>query len=102
MLRPEPTARLVNVGRGALVDEAALVDALLADRIAGAALDVYEHEPLSPESPLWAMPQVIVTPHVSGLGPRYWERATDVFARNLRAYLDGAPLQNVVDKRAGY
>jgi len=100
--RIKPGAYLVNVGRGALVDEAALADALRSGHLAGAALDVYETEPLPEKSPLWRMPQVIVTPHVSGLGPRYWERATDVFVRNLRAWLDGAPLANVVDKRAGY
>ncbi len=102
LARMKPGARLINVGRGALVDEAALVDALAAGRLAGAGLDVYEHEPLADDSPLWSMPQVIATPHVSGLGPRYWERATEVFARNLRAYVAGRPLHNVVDKRAGY
>lgn len=102
LARMKPGAKLVNVGRGTLVDEAALVEALRAGRLAGAALDVMEAEPLAPESPLWTMPQVIVTPHVSGLGPRYWERAVDVFADHLRAYLAGEPLPNVVDKRAGY
>ncbi|HYM81646.1 MAG TPA: D-2-hydroxyacid dehydrogenase [Candidatus Limnocylindria bacterium] len=95
-------AILVNLGRGGLVDEAALVAALRDGRLAGAALDVFEREPLPEASPLWEMPQVIVTPHVSGFGPRYWERSTDQFRRNLRAFLDGAPLENVVDKRAGY
>jgi phosphoglycerate dehydrogenase-like enzyme len=100
--RMKPTARLVNIGRGALVDEAALVAALRDGRLAGAALDVMEREPLPDDSPLWDMPNVILTPHVSGLGPRYWERATDVFAANLRRWLDGEPLQGVVDKQAGY
>jgi len=93
---------LVNLGRGALVDEAALIEALEGGRIAGAALDVTEREPLDPGSPLWDMPQVIVTPHISGLGPRYWERSMELFSRNLRAFIDGRPLVNVVDKRAGY
>ena len=70
--------------------------------IAGAALDVFVDEPLPPESPFWKMPQVIVTPHLSGLGPRYWERAGEQFALNLRAFLDGRELINVVDKREGY
>jgi phosphoglycerate dehydrogenase-like enzyme len=95
-------AVLVNLGRGGLVDEAALLDALRDGRIGGAALDVFEDEPLPPESPLWSLPQVIVTPHVSGLGPRYWERAMETFADNLRAFRAGRPLCNVVDKRAGY
>jgi len=95
-------AILVNLGRGALVDEAALTEALAAGRIAGAALDVFQEEPLPEASPLWAMPQVIATPHVSGFGPRFWERTCELFARNLRRYLAGEPLENVVDKRAGY
>jgi phosphoglycerate dehydrogenase-like enzyme len=95
-------AVLVNLGRGALVDEEALVEALRAGRIAGAALDVFRDEPLPASSALWSLPQVIVTPHVSGLGPRYWERAVDLFALNLRRFLAGEPLVNVVDKRAGY
>ena len=98
----KPHAILVNLGRGPLIDEPALVEALRAGRIAGAALDVYEREPLDPESPLWAMPNVIVTPHVSGFGPRYWERCMDLFRSNLRAWIEGRPLANVVDKRAGY
>jgi phosphoglycerate dehydrogenase-like enzyme len=100
--RLRPHAILVNLGRGALVDERALVEALTAGRIAGAALDVFEEEPLSRDSPLWGMPQVIVTPHVSGFGPRFWERTCELFARNLRRWLAGEPLDNVVDKRAGY
>lgn len=98
----KPGAVIVNLGRGPLIDEPALIDALRRGRIAGAALDVFAEEPLSPESPLWAMPNVIVTPHVSGIGPRYWERAVALFERNLKAFLAGQPLVNVVDKRAGY
>jgi phosphoglycerate dehydrogenase-like enzyme len=95
-------AVLVNLGRGQLVDEPALIAALAAGRLGGAGLDVFTDEPLPPGSPLWDMPHVILTPHVSGFGPRLWERAMDLFRRNLRAFLDGAPLENVVDKVAGY
>jgi phosphoglycerate dehydrogenase-like enzyme len=99
-LRPE--AVVVNLGRGGLVDEDALIEALREGRIAGAALDVFREEPLADSSPLWSLPQVILTPHISGLGPRYWERALDLFARNLRAYRAGEPLINVVNKQEGY
>jgi len=102
LARMKPSAILINVGRGSLVDQEALVQALTSGRIAGAGLDVTDPEPLPPDHPLWTLPQVILTPHVSGFGPRYWERATDLFRRNLRAYLAGEPLVNVVDKRAGY
>ncbi len=97
-----PHARIVNLGRGALLDEAALVDALRADRLAGAALDVFEEEPLPATSPLWDLPTVILTPHTSGMGPRYWERALEQFRANLVRFRAGQPLENVVDKRAGY
>jgi len=102
LARMKPEVILVNLGRGGLVDEEALIESLREGRIAGAALDVFRDEPLPESSPLWEMPQVIVTPHISGLGPRYWERAVDLFARNLRAWRAGEPLINVVDKRAGY
>ncbi len=102
LARMKPSARLVNLGRGALVDEAALVQALRTGAIAGAALDVFDEEPLPAEHPFWAMPEVILTPHTSGLGPRYWERALEQFTDNLRRYVAGEPLRNVVDKRAGY
>jgi len=97
-----PGARLMNLGRGALVDEHALIQALAGGRLAGAALDVFEQEPLPRTSPLWDMPEVILTPHTSGLGPRYWERALEQFTGNLRRFLAGEPLENLVDKRAGY
>lgn len=102
LARMKPDAVLINLGRGALVDEPALVAALREGRPGGAGLDVTAEEPLPEASPLWSMPNVIVTPHVSGLAPRLWERAVDQFAGNLRAFLDGRPLENVVDKRAGY
>ncbi len=96
------SARLVNLGRGALVDEVALVEALRAQTIAGASLDVFDEEPLPPTHPFWEMPEVILTPHTSGLGPRYWERALEQFTDNLKRYVAGQPLRNLVDKRAGY
>lgn len=102
LARMKPTARLVNVARGALVDEEALIEALREGRLAGAALDVAQTEPLPPESPLWTMPEVILTPHTSGAGPRFWERVREQFAGNLRRFLAGQPLENVVDKRGGY
>jgi phosphoglycerate dehydrogenase-like enzyme len=98
----KPSAWLVNVARGKLVDERALVDALGRGTIAGAALDVVEHEPLAPTSPLWSMPNVILTPHVAGFRQDYWEAATELFAANLHRYLSGEAVANIVDKRAGY
>jgi phosphoglycerate dehydrogenase-like enzyme len=100
--RMKPGARLVNIARGALVDETALVEALRSGRLAGAALDVMEQEPLPAESPLWSMPELLVTPHTAGVGPRLWDRVREQFAGNLRRFLAGQPLENVVDKRSGY
>lgn len=98
----KPTARLINIARGSLVDQAALVHALQAGRIAGAGLDVFDPEPLPADSPLWDMPNVIVSPHTSGSSPRGLERVLNLFLENLRRYLAGQPLKNVVDKREGY
>lgn len=95
-------AILVNIGRGKLVKEADLVDALRTRTIAAAALDVVEHEPLDLASPLWDMPNVLITPHIAGLRPDHWEVAVDLFAENLRRFEAGQPLLNVVDKQAGY
>jgi len=96
------TAVLINVARGGVVDEAALIDALRRGHIAGAALDVFEEEPLPPESPLWELPNVILSPHISGATPHYDERATDLFAENLRRFAAGEPLLNVVSRQRGY
>jgi phosphoglycerate dehydrogenase-like enzyme len=98
----KPGARLINVGRGALVDEKALVDHLAAGRLAGAALDVFDQEPLPAESPLWDMPGVIVSPHMAGetMGER--EALIELFLDNLTRRAEGLPLRNVVDKRRGY
>jgi D-2-hydroxyacid dehydrogenase (NADP+) len=97
-----PTARLINVSRGAVVDEAALVRALKEEWIAGAALDVFQEEPLPPDSELWGMDNVILTPHISGGTPVYMERAVALFCDNLRRYLAGEPLRNAVDLKRGY
>jgi len=98
----KPTAYLVNIGRGGLVDEQALVLALRASEIAGAGLDVFEHEPLPADSPLWDMPNVMITPHDAGSSPRSHERFMGLFVENLRRFVAGEQLLNVVDKRAGY
>ena len=92
--RPElaamkPDALLVNVSRGGLVDETALVDVLESGSIGGAALDVFEHEPLPDHSPLWTLPNVLITPHTSGFRPDHWDAATDLFADNLRRFEAG-------------
>jgi phosphoglycerate dehydrogenase-like enzyme len=96
------SARFVNVGRGATVVEAALIDALASGAIAGAALDVFEREPLPAESPLWDMQNVIVSPHDSGDVVGWEADFAAVFYDNLRRYLRGEPLRNVVDKRLGF
>lgn len=95
-------ALLVNVGRGRLVDEDALVAALRGRTLGGAALDVVAHEPLDPASPLWDLPNVFLTPHTAGLRADFWPVVTDLFADNLERFLAGQPLRNVVDKDAGY
>jgi phosphoglycerate dehydrogenase-like enzyme len=98
----KPTARFINVGRGATVDERALVEALSAGRLAGAALDVFEQEPLPPDSPLWDMEQVIVFPHMSGDVEGWEADFANVFYDNVGRWLRGEPLHNVVDKRLGF
>ena len=91
-----PGARFVNVGRGELVDEAAMIGALRSGRLAGAALDVFAVEPLPPDSPLWDMPNVIVTPHSSGESSRATERVHDLFLDNLARWTSGRSLVNEV------
>ncbi len=91
-----PSAVLVNVARGAVVDETALVDALERGAIAGAALDVFEHEPLPESSPLWRMPGVIVTPHQAAAVPGVWEAVADEFLMNHERFMAGAPLLHEV------
>ena len=95
-------AFLVNVSRGKLIDDEALVAALREARIGGAALDVFAHEPLDAASPYWDLPNVIVTPHTSGAMADYWEPLVTLFTENLRRFETGRPLLNVIDKHAGY
>ncbi|HEU5181668.1 MAG TPA: D-2-hydroxyacid dehydrogenase [Candidatus Polarisedimenticolia bacterium] len=98
----KPTAVLVNIARGGLVREAALIEALQSGRLAGAGLDVFEQEPLPADSPLYRMPNVVLTPHIGGLHPNYLDRATSLFIVNLGRYLKGETLLHEVDKKAGY
>jgi phosphoglycerate dehydrogenase-like enzyme len=98
----KPTAVLINIARGAVVDEAALIRALREGWIAGAALDVFEQEPLPADSPLWTLEDVIISPHVAGFTPHYDDRATALFAENLRRYLAGEPLLNQVERGREY
>lgn len=95
-------AYFINIGRGGTVDQEALVAALQGGKLAGAGLDVFEEEPLSPDSPLWAMDNVLLTPHASGATPQYHERAFAIFLDNLQRYQAGAALRNVIDKSKGY
>lgn len=96
-------AIVVNVARGALVEDAALLGALDAGRLRGAVLDVFAVEPLPPDSPYWSHPRVLVTPHVSGVSPRrHWGRALALFEDNWRRWAARQPLRNVVDLDAGY
>ena len=102
MPRSTPAIRQVNIASGAIVDENTLVRAVREGWIAGAGLDVFEREPLPDDSPLWAMDNVLISPHVAGFTPRYDERATAIFVENLGRYLAGEPLLNLVDKARGY
>ena len=96
------TAYLIDVSRGGVVDQGALVEALREGTIAGAALDVYPVEPLPESSPLWELPNVILSPHVGGTSGQYLERAADLFAENLRRYVANEPLLNCYDSKRGY
>lgn len=97
-----PAALLVNIGRGGLIDQDALITALRAGKLGGAALDVTNPEPLPPDSPLWGFENVQITPHIAGMSSRYNEYVTELFAENLRRYLAGTPLLNLVDRARGY
>jgi len=97
------SAIVVNVARGALIDEDALTIRLKNNRLRGAVLDVFRQEPLAPTSDLWQLRQVLLTPHVSPVSPgRFWPRQLDLFLDNWNRYSKGEPLRNVVDKQAGY
>ena len=95
-------ALFINIGRGGTVDQAALIEALQHGKLAAAGLDVFEEEPLPHDSPLWAMDNVLITPHSSGVTPKYNERAFAIFLDNLKRYRAGEKLHNVVDKAQGY
>ena len=97
-----PQARFINVGRGALVDEAALLAALRSGAIAGAALDVFVTEPLPEDSPMWDAPNLIVSPHMSGDTHDYREVVAARFAENLRRFAAGQPLENLIDRKLGF
>ncbi|MDD2695475.1 MAG: D-2-hydroxyacid dehydrogenase [Anaerolineales bacterium] len=98
----KPGASLIDVSRGGILDHEALLAALKEKKLAGAALDVFPEEPLPADSPLWKMPNVIITPHVSGATAHYDERAVKLFSGNLIRYLSGLPLYNLIDLERGY
>jgi phosphoglycerate dehydrogenase-like enzyme len=103
VLRSLPNhAYLINIARGAIVDESALTKALIKGWIAGAGLDTLSTEPLPPESPLWSLPNLLITPHTSAITPVLKERIAALFLDNFKRYQTGLPLRNVVDKQAGY
>jgi phosphoglycerate dehydrogenase-like enzyme len=93
---------VVNTARGPIIDEAALIDALRAEKIGGAALDTFNKEPLPPDSPLWTLPNVMITPHTSNSSPKVRERTLALFVENVRRYKAGEPLLNRVNVEAGY
>jgi phosphoglycerate dehydrogenase-like enzyme len=96
------TGVLINLSRGCLVEEDALIEALTKGRIRGAGLDVYHQEPLPADHPLWKLPNVLMTPHVSAVSGGFWRRQADLIVENLRRYFSGETLLNLVDKEAGF
>jgi phosphoglycerate dehydrogenase-like enzyme len=98
----KPDAYLINVGRGPLIDESALVQALREKRIAGAALDVFNEEPLPVDSPFWSLENLLITPHTAAVTERLWERHYRLIAENMKRFLAGDPLLNLVDTKRGY
>ena len=97
----KPDAHVINVGRGPLIDDAALIEALSERRIGGAGIDVFEQEPLPEDSPLWNLDNLLITPHTAALTKKLWQRHYDLFSQNLRRYVEGEPLLFVVDKQKG-
>ncbi len=98
----KPSAVLINVGRGGVIDEPALIEALSSGKLGGAGLDVFEQEPLPPESSLWKLENVIISPHVSGASVNYHRKAANLFIENLHRFLEGQQLMNLVSKSRGY
>ncbi len=98
----KPAAHLYNIGRGALINQEALIAALRGGTLAGAGLDVTTPEPLSPDSPLWEMPNVLVTGHTAARTPHYWERGIELLVDNVRRFLAGDELRDTVSTKAGY
>jgi phosphoglycerate dehydrogenase-like enzyme len=96
------SAYLINVGRGETIDDDALVHALRVGALAGAALDVFTQEPLPADHPFWSLPNLVLTPHISGYTPQYFAKMLAIFEDNLQRFVKGQPLRNVVDKKLGY
>ena len=98
----KPSAYLVDASRGGVVNHDALIEALNENRLAGAALDVFDEEPLPTDHPLWDIPNVIITPHIAGFSAQFNQRANALFIENLKRYLAGEPLLNPIDLEKGY
>lgn len=98
----KPGAFLIDIGRGGVIDQDALLEALQERRLSGAALDVFAEEPLPPSSPFWRLPNVIISPHIAGSSPHYRARAADLFAENINRYIQGIPLLNLLDLENQY
>jgi phosphoglycerate dehydrogenase-like enzyme len=98
----KPDAYLINVSRGPLIDDDALIAALQQKRIAGAALDVFADEPLPQDSPYWDLENVLITPHTAAVTEKLWERHFEMISENFERFVGGKPLLQVVDKRRGY
>jgi phosphoglycerate dehydrogenase-like enzyme len=92
----------VNVARGQIVEESAMVEGLQSGHLGGAVLDVFQREPLDAAHPLWDLPNVVVTPHCSGYRPDHWDDVVDLFSENLRRFQRDEPLLNLVDRGSGY